>query len=158
MYISVASVSCQGCDVLLPGQSSSQAQVTDCLGLYLYLFSTGSASCCCCAAGTLTTSASCQTAGRPLMSSWPSSTPSMELCWPCPAYSTHLWTATPSSTLWPRGVALKGCPAPGQASCNVSNPHAIRVTTANTPLMYIMVQRWRFCDSSCMNFDGVAVC
>ncbi len=70
--------------------------------------------CCCCGAGTLTTSASCQTAGWPSMSSWASSMPSMEP--PCrpPASCRPPWTATPSSMLWHREEALKACQAPGE--------------------------------------------
>ena len=69
---------------------------------------------CCCGAGTPTTSASCQTAGWPLMSSWPSFMPSMEP--PCrpPVYCRPPWTATPSSMLLHREEALKACQAPGE--------------------------------------------
>ena len=71
-----------------------------------------------CIAGTHTTSASCQTPGKPLMTSCHSSTQSVVLSWCLPASPIACWTATLSSALSRRKVASRASQGPGEASFN----------------------------------------
>ena len=66
-------------------------------------------------AGIPTTSANCQRAKRHSTRPWQSSTSSTRQRWRLPTLPMCLWTASSSSMLWHRGVAMRACQAPGGA-------------------------------------------